>query len=89
MQLNGRAWAIARRDHPSEVIELVAHERGLARERVHLSQRLLQDLGMDGDDAVDCFNSVHEQFGTDLTTSTSIGMNTSGQRGFRAGMDWP
>jgi len=51
----------------SEVIDLVAHERGLPPERLHLSDRLLHDLGMDGDDAVDFFNSVHEQFGTDLT----------------------
>ncbi|HVM38615.1 MAG TPA: hypothetical protein VM265_09535 [Sphingomicrobium sp.] len=55
------------RDHQSEVIYLLAHERGLPIERVHLSDRLLQDLGMDGDDAVDFFNSVHERFGTDLT----------------------
>lgn len=55
------------RDHQSEVIDLIAHERGLSRENVHLSDRLLQDLGMDGDDAVDFFNSVHERFATDLT----------------------
>ena len=58
---------MASRNHQSEVIDLVAHELGLPRERVHLSDRLLQDLGMDGDDAVDFFNSVHERFGTDLT----------------------
>jgi hypothetical protein len=58
---------MASRDHQSEVIDLLAHERDLPRERVHLSDRLLQDLGMDGDDAVDFFNSVHERFGTDLT----------------------
>ena len=58
---------MASRDHQSEVIDLVAHERGLSREKVHLSDRLLQDLGMDGDDAVDFFNSVHERFATDLT----------------------
>jgi len=55
------------RDHQSEIIDLVAHERGLPREKMHLSDRLLHDLGMDGDDAVDFFNSVHERFGTDLT----------------------
>lgn len=55
------------RDHQSEVIDLVADERGLPREKIHLSDRLLQDLGMDGDDAVDFFNSLHERFGTDLT----------------------
>jgi hypothetical protein len=55
------------RDHQSEVIDLLADERGLPREKVHLSDRLFQDLGMDGDDAVDFFNSLHERFGTDLT----------------------
>ncbi len=58
---------MASRDQQSEVLDLVAHERGLPREKVQLSDRLLQDLGMDGDDAVDFFNSVHERFGTDLT----------------------
>lgn len=58
---------MASRDYQSEVIELVVQERGLPREKVHVSDRLLQDLGIDGDDAVDFFNSVHERFGTDLT----------------------
>lgn len=58
---------MASRDHQSEVIDLVADERGISREKLHVSDRLLQDLGMDGDDAVDFFNSVHERFGTDLT----------------------
>src|SRR6187551_863123 len=58
---------MASRDLKGEVIDLVANERGLARERVQLSDRLLQDLGMDGDDAVDFFKSVHERFGTDFT----------------------
>ncbi len=65
--LNGPAWAMQSRDRQSEIIDLIAHERGLPRKRVHLSDRLLHDLGMDGDDAVDFFNSVHERFGTDLT----------------------
>lgn len=51
----------------SEIIDLVAAERGLPREKVNLSDRLLQDLGMDGDDAVDFFISVRDRFGTDLT----------------------
>lgn len=58
---------MATRDVEAEVIDLVANERGLPREKVRLSDRLLQDLGMDGDDAVDFFSSVHERFGTDLT----------------------
>lgn len=55
------------RDPQSDVIDLLADERGLPREKVNLSDRLLQDLGMDGDDAVDFFIGVHERFGTDLT----------------------
>ena len=58
---------MADRDHQSEVMDLVGHERGLPREKVQPSDRLLHDLGMDGDDAVDFFNSLHERFGTDLT----------------------
>jgi hypothetical protein len=51
----------------AEVIEFLAHERGLPVGKVRPSDRLLQDLGMDGDDAVDFFTSLHERFGTDLT----------------------
>ena len=51
----------------AEVVDLLAHERGLPREKVRLSDRLLQDLGMDGDDAVDFFISLKERFGIDLT----------------------
>lgn len=58
---------MASRDLKREVIDLVADERGLAPDKVRASDRLLQDLGMDGDDAVEFFNSVHERFGTDLT----------------------
>jgi len=49
-----------------DVIDLVADATGVAREKVRLSDRLLQDIGMDGDDAVDFFNRVHERFGTNL-----------------------
>ena len=63
----GQQTPMVSRDCQSDVIDLLAHERGLPREKVHLSDRLLQDLGMDGDDAVDFFNNLHERFGTDLT----------------------
>ena len=63
----GQQTPMVSRDCQSEVIDLLAHERGLPRERLGLSDRLLQDLGMDGDDAVDFFNNLHERFGTDLT----------------------
>lgn len=51
----------------AEVLKLVVEQTGVIPEKVHSSSRLLHDLGMDGDDAVDFFNRVHERFGTDLT----------------------
>jgi acyl carrier protein len=51
----------------SQVVEMLAKERGLPAAKIDVSSRLLQDLGMDGDDAVDFFTSLHERFGTDLT----------------------
>jgi hypothetical protein len=50
-----------------EVLKLVVEQTGVVPEKVQLSSRLLHDIGMDGDDAVDFFNRVHERFGTDLT----------------------
>jgi acyl carrier protein len=66
----------------AEVIGLLADERGLPREKVQPSARLLHDLGMDGDDAVDFFNSVHERFGTDLTNLYEDWSNHFGPEGF-------
>lgn len=51
----------------TEIIDRLARERGLPRERIRLSDRLLQDIGLDGDDAVDFFVSLQDRFGTDLT----------------------
>lgn len=51
----------------AQVIQLLAEAAGVNPEKVSLTTRLLDDLGMDGDDAVDFFNRVHELFGTDLT----------------------
>jgi len=51
----------------SEVLEMLAKERGLSQTKIQATSRLLQDLGMDGDDAVDFFTSLQERFGTDLT----------------------
>jgi hypothetical protein len=50
-----------------EVIELVAVERGLAPAKVNLRSRLLHDLGMDGDDAVEFFEDFEKRYGADLT----------------------
>ncbi len=73
---------MAGRNLEAEVIDLVADERGLPREKVGLSDRLLQDLGMDGDDAVDFFNTVHERFGTDLTALHEHWSEHFGPEGF-------
>ena len=70
------------RDIASEVFDLVAEERGVARDRVKLSSRLLHDLGMDGDDAVDFFETVHERFGTDLTHLHASWKEHFGPEGF-------
>lgn len=57
---------MASRKLEAEILDLVADERGLPRHKVQPSSRLVEDLGMDGDDAVDFFNTIHERFGTDL-----------------------
>ncbi len=51
----------------AEVLRLVAEQTGVVPDKIHPSSRLLHDLGMDGDDAVEFFDSLHERFGTDLT----------------------
>lgn len=51
----------------SEVVEMLAKERGLSPAKIEPSSRLLQDLGMDGDDAVDFFISLQKRFGTDFS----------------------
>lgn len=51
----------------AEIINLLAQKRDLPPESIRQSDRLLQDLGIDGDDAVNLFVSLQEQFGTDLT----------------------
>jgi acyl carrier protein len=63
----GQHTPMGSRDYQSEIIDILADERDLPAERLQLSDRLRQDLGMDGDDAVDFFNGLHERFGTDLT----------------------
>lgn len=62
------------RDLQSEVIDFIAEQCGIAREKILPSMRLSQDLGIEGDDAVEFFASVQERFGTDLT---SLGENWS------------
>lgn len=62
------------RDLQGEVIDLIAKQCGIAREKILISKRLSQDLGIEGDDAVEFFESVQERFGTDLT---NLGENWS------------
>jgi acyl carrier protein len=50
-----------------EVFDFVAKERGIKREKLKLSDWLLVDLGMDGDDAVEFFDKFEKQFEVDLT----------------------
>jgi len=50
-----------------QVFDFVAKERGIKREKLKLSDRLLVDLGMDGDDAVEFFEEFEKKFEVDLT----------------------
>ena len=61
---------------------MLAQERGLPSERILSSSRLLHDLGMDGDDAVDFFTSLHERYGTDLTSLFANWGDHFGPEGF-------
>jgi acyl carrier protein len=49
------------------IIAFVAEERGTAGSRVDLDSSLAQDLGMDGDDAVEFFEKFGTEFHIDLT----------------------
>jgi acyl carrier protein len=48
------------------IIEFTAEERGMKREDVELSSSLSDDLGMDGDDAVEFFEKFGKTFSVDL-----------------------
>ena len=54
-------------DVENQLIAMLAKERGLPIERIKPSSRLLDDLGMDGDDAVEFFIDVKNTFGTDIS----------------------
>ena len=66
----------------SEVVEMLAQERGLSPAKLNESSRLLQDLGMDGDDAVDFFTALQERFGTDLSALHEGWSDHFGPEGF-------
>lgn len=50
----------------SSVIGFVARQRGVSAESVQLETRLLQDLGLDGDDALEFMEEFGREFGVDL-----------------------
>ena len=66
----------------SEVMEMLAQERGLPRNKIEPSSRLLQDLRIDGDDAVDFFISLQDRFGTDLSALQERWSEHFGPEGF-------
>jgi hypothetical protein len=49
-----------------QIIDFTAQMRGLNRTRISLPSRLGQDLGLDGDDAVEFFKQFGERFSVDL-----------------------
>src|SRR5579871_4309154 len=49
-----------------QVLELLLAERGMSRSEIHLDDTLVQDLGMDGDDAEYFFKSFAKQFNVNL-----------------------
>jgi hypothetical protein len=50
-----------------DIIAFLAHETGTKGDRIQLSSRLAQDIGMEGDNAVECFGKFGEKFHVDLT----------------------
>lgn len=66
----------------SDVVEMLAKERGLSPAKINVSSQLLQDLGMDGDDAVDFFTALQERFGTDLSALHEGWSDHFGPEGF-------
>ena len=54
-------------DLATRVRQLVAAERGMAIERIPLDSKLLEDLGMEGDDAVEFFRRFAREFDVDLS----------------------
>jgi acyl carrier protein len=49
------------------IIALLAQERGIPPGRIKPTSRLLEDLGMDGDDARDFFEMYRTEFEVDVT----------------------
>jgi hypothetical protein len=49
------------------VRKLLIERQGVPKRKVTTNARLLHDLGVDGDDAGEIFEALHERFGTDFT----------------------
>jgi acyl carrier protein len=49
------------------ICELLEREHGVPRKNLKTTSRLAQDLGIDGDDAVEFVEQLHQKFGTDFT----------------------
>ena len=50
-----------------QIIEYVAEQTGIKPEKLTATTRLLQDAGVDGDDAVEFFIDFEKRYGTDLS----------------------
>jgi hypothetical protein len=60
------ASTVIQADLATRVRQLVAAERGMVLEDIAIDSRLLEDLGMEGDDAVKFFRRFAREFGVDL-----------------------
>ncbi|MDH4384856.1 MAG: DUF1493 family protein [Caulobacter sp.] len=69
-----------------EVIGILAEERCLRPEKLNLTDRLLDDLGMDGDDAVEFFAAFEAKFQIDLSQQYDHWDHHFGPEGF--GLAW-
>lgn len=54
-------------DPQDTITKLLHEEHGIPRAKLCPSAQLCRDLGVDGDDATDLFNCLHEHFGTDFS----------------------
>lgn len=54
-------------DASATVRKLLVEKQGVPEHKVTPDVRILHDLGVDGDDAGELFQALHEKFGTDFT----------------------
>lgn len=74
------------------IFEMLAKERRIPEHQLQPYSRLVHDLGMDGDDAVDFFASLSDRFGTDfssLESSWSDHFSPESHYTWRAMAVWP